>query len=482
MTSAKLLNLAIAHQQAGRLDDAEAVYRKLLADDPADADAWHLLGTVAAARRHWDDAVAHIERALALSPANPIYSANLAETLRLAGKFAAAESTCRRGLQSNPSFAQLWNTLGCVLLARRQLIEAVTAFRRAVSCDPQHLMAMLNCGTTLYDLGELDQALAAYEAALALQPDFAAARLSRSIVELLRGRIPAAWEEYEWRLRCPPGDPAVVSPPSWQGETLAGRTYLLEPEQGAGDTLLFLRYAQLLKQHGATVCLGCPPEFSRLLTGHPWLDRIVVPGDSMPRFDVRCALPSLPWMFGTTLQTNPGEIPYIQAPTLDAAVQQRLGNHDRFRIGIAWQGNPQQQRDWLRSIPLTNFLSLRSVPGCQLYSLQVGYGREQLSGISGIVDLADLLSDFADTAAVLPHLDLIIACDSAVAHLAGAMGVDVWVPLAYVPDWRWLLERDDSLWFPSARLFRQRSFGDWHEVFLRIERAVVELVAGSRRR
>ena len=161
------------------------------------------------------------------------------------------------------------------------------------------------------------------------------------------------------------------------------------------------------------------------------------------------------------------------------APRQRLGSHDQFRIGIAWQGNPQQQRDWLRSIPLTHFLRLRSIAGCQLYSLQVGYGREQLSGVAGIIDLADLLSDFADTAAVLPHFDLVIACDSAVANLAGAMGINVWVPLAYTPDWRGR-SSDASLWFPSARLFRQPSFGDWNGVFDHIERALVELVAGSR--
>ena len=238
---------------------------------------------------------------------------------------------------------------------------------------------------------------------------------------------------------------------------LQGQTILLFAEQGLGDTLQFIRYAPLVKQHGATVIVRCQGPLLRLLATCAGIDRLVLAGTALPPFDVQAPLLSLPRIFRTILATIPANIPYLCRPRiggLAAAIERRRG----FKVGIAWQGNPEHKRDRWRSVPLLAFAPLAGVLGVRLVSLQKGPGREQLPDLAdrlGVLDLADRLEDFADTAAVLVNLDLVITVDTAVAHLAGALGIPVWVALPLVPDWRWLLEREDSPWYPSMRLFRQ---------------------------
>jgi hypothetical protein len=273
--------------------------------------------------------------------------------------------------------------------------------------------------------------------------------------------------------------PQFPTPP-WDGSPLDGRTILVHAEQGLGDTMQFLRYVPLVRRRGGRVILVCQPPLMRLLSRVPGIERLVAWGEPLPEYDVQVPLMSLPGLFGTTLETVPAEVPYLDAePALVEAWRHRLGSYAGFQVGIVWQGNPRFRFDRLRSIPLAQFAPLARVPGVHLLSLQKGPGRDQLAALPGsfpVTDLGHQLDEttgaFLDTAAVMKNLDLVITSDTVAAHLAGALGVPVWVALHDVPDWRWLLDREDSPWYPTMRLFRQTRPGQWEEVFERIAAAL----------
>ncbi len=291
------------------------------------------------------------------------------------------------------------------------------------------------------------------------------------------------WPEYEWRWRRQDASPPALTQPLWDGSSLQGKSILLYPEQGLGDTLQFIRYAPLVKQTGATVIVQCQPPLLRLLATCAGIDRLLPEGADLPPFDVQAPLLSLPRILRTTLASIPANIPYLSAdPDLRARWRQSLSGVADFKVGIAWQGNPGHKRDRQRSVPLAAFAPLAEAPGVRLVSLQKGPGHEQLTELAErlrVLDLTDELEDFADTAALLSNLDLVITVDTAVAHLAGAMGIPVWVALPIVPDWRWLLERQDSPWYPTMRLFRQTAWGDWAGVFERLTGALGQKIAAT---
>ena len=272
--------------------------------------------------------------------------------------------------------------------------------------------------------------------------------------------------------------------PRWDGSSLQGQTILLFAEQGLGDTLHFIRYAPLVKQTGATVIVQCQGPLLRLLSTCAGIDCLVPEDAEPPGFDVQAPLPSLPGLARTTLASIPAQLPYLSAdPELRVRWQEALSGVRDFKVGIAWQGNTGHKRDRQRSVPLLAFLPLARIPDVRLVSLQKGPGREQLyehPDHLAVLDMADQLGDFADTAALMSNLDLVVTVDTAVAHLAGALGLPVWVALPLCPDWRWLLEREDSPWYPSMRLFRQTTLGDWSGVFDRLTRALRQHVAATR--
>jgi hypothetical protein len=264
--------------------------------------------------------------------------------------------------------------------------------------------------------------------------------------------------------------------PMWNGESLGGKTILLYAEQGLGDTIQFVRYASIVKQHGGTVVVECQKPLVGLLEGCPGVDQLVAQGDDLPAFDVQAPLLSVPGILGTSVETIPARAPYLFAKAARVEPwRERL--IDGFKIGIAWQGNPAFRGDPFRSIPLRCFAPLAEIPGVCLVSLQKGAGTEQLAEVRDlfpVIELGSRLDDFLDTAAVMGHLDLVITSDTAPAHLAGALGVPVWVALSFAPDWRWLLDRCDSPWYPTMRLFRQRELGNWDGVFQEIKEALYE--------
>jgi hypothetical protein len=332
----------------------------------------------------------------------------------------------------------------------------------------------------------MQEALGALDAALQLQPDFAAAHASRGLALLLTGDFARGWPEYEWRLRCPELAPKLLRcpQPAWDGGPLEGRTILLRAEQGLGDTIQFFRCLPLVRQRGGKIVLQAQAALLSLLRPGMEPDERLIGMEETPQpFDVHASLLSLPGLLGMTLANVPADIPYLFAdPALVDRWRSKLHAHPGFKVGIVWQGSPKHTRDRARSVPLEAFGPLAAIEGVQLLSLQVGPGREQLAALDGHFAVADVAGDFdessfADPAAVAMGLDLVITVDTAMAHLAGALGVPVWVVLPYAPDWRWLLDRGDSPWYPTMRLFRQSEPGDYSSVFTKLVTELAGLAA-----
>jgi hypothetical protein len=303
---------------------------------------------------------------------------------------------------------------------------------------------------------------------------------------LVSGDLERGWPEYEWRWRTKDFPRRSFAAPRWDGEALEGRTILLYAEQGLGDTLQFIRYAPLVQRRGGVVLVEAQPALVPLLKSCPGIDQLVPSGSPLPDFDVQVPLLSLPALLHTTRDTVPADMPYLSAdPARSERWAAELRGIPGFRIGIAWQGNPTYRDDRHRSLPVKHFEPLARLPGVRLVSLQKGFGREQLASVPdwNVLDLADRLDEaggaFMDTAAVMQHLDLVVTSDTAIAHLAGALGVPVWVVLPFARDWRWLLDREDCPWYLTMRLFRQKRWGDWDELFTRVAQAVQSRQAGA---
>ena len=373
--------------------------------------------------------------------------------------------------------------------------EAEASFQEALRLAPRHVEAHDNLASTYRKQGRLEEAAACYDLALWLDPQSATTRWNRSLVLLHMGSFREGWAEYEWRWRRPKapvlgGRQRAFGRPLWDGSPLGGRRLLLHMEQGLGDMFQFIRYADLVKQRGATVMVESPALVLPLLSTCPGIDRAVAEGDPLPEFDVHCPLLSLPRLLETTLETIPAKVPNLFAePQRIAHWRQRLEKLRGFKIGIAWQGNPHHRWDRFRSVAVSHFAPLARLKGVQLVSLQKGRAAEQLRSLPAGFAVAELGEGgeagprtFMDTAAIMNSLDLVITVDTAVCHLAGALGVPVWLALSTITDWRWLGQGEESPWYPTMRLFRQPELGDWRFVFTRMAREVRRLVKQSANR
>ncbi len=487
-------NLGMALFDLGRLADAASCYQHALLMEPGFADAHYQLGNALFLQGQLGEAAACYLQAARLNPEHADAHYNLGKALHDLGRPAEAIPSYRRALQLNPDSVEGHNNLGNALRDLSQVDEAVACYEQALRLNPNFALTHNNLGNAYREQGKLDMAAACYLEALRLKPDYDEAHVNLGMLRFLEGNFEAGWPEYEWRFRIKRLNLRSYPQPRWDGSSLVGKTILLQAEQGFGDTLQFIRYAPLVKERGGTVLSECPPELVRILQTCAGIDQIYPAGSVMPLFDVRIPLLSLPAVLKTTLDKIPASVPYLEADANLVELWRQTISGDpsatALKVGIFWQGSPRFAQvecriaDQKRSISLAQFEPLARLPGVRLFSLQKGYGTEQLAQWKDrwhIIDLGSKLGDFMDTAAAMMNLDLVITADTAPAHLAGALGAPVWNLLYTAACWRWLCDREDSPWYPTMRLFRQKRLGDWDEVMGRVAAEVQRLVENCRR-
>jgi Flp pilus assembly protein TadD len=479
-TAAQALALGLQHQQAGELPRAEQIYRQVLAAEPNNTQALDLLGMLALRVRRFDDAVALLRQTVALEPANSSYQGHLGLALAMAERWPEARPVLEEAVRRDPFNFDAQYNLGLTLSNLRLIDEAVAQYRHCLRMRPTATATHNNLGILLRIQGKRDEALLHFDRAIAWQDNFLAARYNRSVVLLTQGRLAEAWPDYHCRTLVPEFGDRLFAQPLWDGTPLGDKTLLVHPEQGLGDTLQFIRYLPLVKQRCPNLIAEVQPPLLPLVE-QAGMGRVFALDSPLPAFDVQITYLSLPGIFQTTLDTIPAQVPYLRAAdALIAEWRDKLAGTNGLKVGIAWHGKPSHGEDCYRSIALSQFRILSQVPGVQLYSLQMGPAREHLKSWTGppIIDLADRPGDFHHTAAIMHNLDLVITCDSSPAHLAGALGVPVWIAVAIGPDWRWLAEGEESRWYPTARLFRQTEFGNWQPVFERMAARLQSMVGG----
>ena len=452
-----------------RYEDALAAYDRALALKAATAEAW--LGRANAftgLRRHTEGLAAY-DKALTLKPLAEAWlgRGNVFADLR---RHDEAFTAYDKALTLKPDLAEAWLGRGNVFADLKRHDEAFTAYDKALALKPDWAEAWLGRGNVFKDLDRYYDAVTAYDKAIALNPNSAEAHCNAGLTRLTLGDTEQGWKKYEyrWGTKRMRGWERNFAQPLWLGDgDIENRTILIHAEQGLGDTLMACRYAPILASLGATVIAEVQPSLKSLLENLDGISQLIAKGEPIPPFDVHCPIMSLPLAFKTTLQTIPAKVPYLTvSENVIKKWRAKLTGTD-IKVGIAWAGNPNHVQDLDRSIPLKNLLPILGVRGTRYFSLQKDFrqGEKQILDInSQIVRLDPEINDFQDTAAIMMSLDLVISCDTSIVHLAGALGKPVWVLLPFNPDWRWLLDRSDSPWYPTAQLFRQTSRGEWSTV------------------
>ncbi|MGH7102672.1 MAG: tetratricopeptide repeat protein [Acetobacteraceae bacterium] len=503
-------DLGVVLMRLGRYAEAESCLRDTIALDPTHARAHNNLASVVEILGDLEGAELHFHEAIGLEPELAEAHANLGALLSRLGRPVEAEASLRQALTLAPDFPEALNTLGTVLTARRDRAGAEASFRRAITLDPlypaarNNLAVLLNeqgrfalalaeasevlqrkprdtaaetnCGNALVALGRSSEAEGHYRRALQIAPDEAETHYNLGLALLLDGRFRAGWAEYEWRSLRRGARTRLLPAPLWSGEPLGRRVLLVHAEQGFGDTIQFCRFIPLLD--GDRVALEVPRPLVRLVATLPGIESVIASGDPLPPFDVHCPMLSLPHRIGTTLETIPRSVPYlIAAPGSVAIWHGRLGGARGLKVGLAWAGNPDYPADRRRSIEPTLLRALLETPGATFISLQPGAPPAGMP----ILTFPDEIRDFADTAALVAALDLVISVDTAAVHLAGALGKPVWLLNRFDTCWRWLRERTDSPWYPTLRQFRQSQPGDWPGVMAAVEAALARVIDDPRR-
>jgi len=506
-------NVAEAHRLLGsslearnRLDVAETSFAEAVRLDPRSADAQFGYGTVLSRREKPEEAEKALREAVRLKPSLTGAWASLAGLLGNQDRHTEAADCAREAVKLDPQSADLHNCLGVALAACENYVDAETSYREALRLNSKIPSVHSNLGNALRSLGRLfeaetslkealklkadypeahnnlgivyvqmgrdDDAMKCYDEAIRLAPDYPEARMNRSFAYLGNGDFVRGWPEYEWRWKVKPFKNGKEPGTRWDGSDINGKSLLITAEQGLGDSINFIRYATLAKARGAKIIFDCPVPLSALIETCPGVDVVVPRGQPGPPFDYYAPLLSLPGIFGDEVETAP--IPYFRPdPERVAYWREELAGISGLKVGVTWQGSKAHKGDKLRSVSLTRFAPLAAIPGVSLCSLQKPPGTEQLTegpgAAMGVIDLGSKIGEqMADAAALLMNLDLVVSVDTAIVHLAGALGRPVWVAVPFAADWRWLRDREDTRWYPTMRLFRQPAPGEWDPVFARM--------------
>ena len=508
-------NLAVTLHQIGDLTEAATYYQRSLEIDPNCAQTHNNLGVLLQSQGNTTEAISCFQKAIALNPLYVKALNNVGALLQQQGELSSAIACFQQALSATSNYVPGLVNLGVAMQAKCQLEEAKRLYQQSIELEPDNpnghyylgtlylelhqfeeaivhleratilqpdrVEALNNLGSALEGVCDIKRAISYYNQALICDPNCGKAHFNLGIALLLTGDLTRGFAEYEWRWETDQAKKLQwvnFEQPVWDGSNFQGKTILLRCEQGLGDAIQFVRYAQIVQQKGGKVVVSCYQELKRLFKALPGIE-VVVRVEELPDFHLQASLMSLPYILGTNLENIPANIPYLSPPS---GWNFSLDSNQNFKIGIVWAGSSEHLRDFRRSTYLSYFIKLLDIPEVRFYSLQ----KELSAGDSlrdscasrtllnqlPITDLSDHLNDFADTAAVISQLDLVISVDTAVAHLAGALGKPVWILLSFVPDWRWMLDREDSPWYPTARLFRQQKPGDWEEVFDRLKTAL----------
>ncbi len=472
-------NLGGIHRLQRRHHEALDCFTRAVELQPTHSPFWIHLGNTHKTLDRPGEALDCYARALAIDPHALEARLNRAATLLMLDRPSEAAEECLYVLNQRQEWAEALFLLGSARQAQERFAEAAECQERALAHQPDYAEAWNSLGVIRHVQGRFSEASNCFTRATELKPDHAEAQFNRAMNLLLRGEFQAGWTAYEWRRFQKGVREPELGCPLWDGEDLNNKTIVIRAEQGLGDTIQFIRYGHWLQDLGARVIAIVPHSLKPLLQSYTGVESWSLPGETTPAADVWCPLLSLPSRFGSNCTDLPAKVPYLHAEESRVEYwRSRLARWPGLRVGITWQGNPQHKADRFRSLPLDAFAPLAELPGVQLISLQKGPGTDQLDlwhGATPIHTLGEEVDQdgaFLDTAAVMQSLDLVVTSDTAAAHLAGAMAIPTRVVLSASPDWRWLLGRDDSPWYPTMRLYRQRRLGDWAEVFARLQHEI----------
>jgi tetratricopeptide (TPR) repeat protein len=475
---------AFAQQQRGNFSQAKNFYDSILRAQPDHFPSMDMLGVLAAQEGNFEEAVAFYDRVLALRPDLAQTHANRGVALLELKQTQAALQSLERAIALKPDYVHAMVNRGVALHALKQLPDAIASYDQALAIHPHYAQAHFNRGAALQAMCQLSDAIASYDRAIALQADYADAHFFKSTVLLLQGDFENGWPLYQWRWKT--AESALrerhFQQPLWLGQApLHGKTILLHSEQGLGDMIQFCRYAQRIVEEGGRVILEMPAPLIGLLRTLEGVAVLVEKGQPLPAFDYHCPLMSLPLAFRTTVNTIPSATAYLRCNG-DKLAQwsERLGPQTKPRVGLVWSGNTSHAIDYNRSIPLDTIAPHLSadVEYISLHKEVRPTDQATLDALGGAIrHFGNALQDFEDTAALCTLVDIVVSVDTSVAHLSGALGRPTWILLPYVPDWRWMLERKNSPWYPSVTLYRQATDGDWEQVLTAVQTDLQEKFA-----
>ncbi len=467
--------IATAHFQLQQYDQAAAVYRQICEIDHGDLTAKSNLGSALAKAKKYADALIVFDEVLDVEPENATALSGRSWMLYRTQRLTESINGFRQAIELGDDDREAWLGLSNALSSMGQFGESQNILEKIFAEDPSDVGITNDFGVCMYHQLKHEEAIHWFEKALEMDPGRVEAEMGIAIAHLRMGRFSEGWKTFHTQ---PPDDTSPthgMAGKRWGKQPLQGKRILFCGEQGIGDILQFVRYTRNLKQMGATVIVACRKQVHGLLEPSPWIDELTTMPPQPAKYDFFIEMTRLPGLFDTQVDTVPAEVPYIHArEDLAEYWREKIGNDAKIKIGINWQGSRSYGEDYLRSIPLKHFEILADIPGVQLFSLQQGYGEEQIKDarfpitVIGDTD-GPATGPFLDTAAIMKCMDLIITSDTSAAHLAGALGIPVWVGLKTSPDWRWLLDRNDCPWYPTMKLFRQQSVNDWTGVFNRMK-------------
>ena len=479
-------NMAVAMQSQGHYAAAVEKCRHAVLLKPDYVQAYNTMAFSLEKQDFYDEAIENYRQALLLDPDFAEAYNHLGVVLNDMGRTAEAIDNFRNALKREPGYAEVYNNMGIALKEQEEFSEAIASFEKALQLDPDFAEAYYNLGNSLRDEGRCAGAIDNYKKAIGLKPDYAQAHWNLSLALLLNGNYSEGWKGYKWRRNVNLKvltDYHCTGKPRWDGSSFKSKRLLVHHEQGLGDNIQFVRYLPMVKARGGTVVFETLKPLVNLLRGFPGVDELVeyVPNRKLPlEYDVYTSLLDMPHIFKTTVETIPSQVPYIFADLSRSRYWREELTGPELKVGIVWAGSPEHGNDRFRSCSLKHFASLGEIEGVRLYSLQKGSAARQMEEFEGTVSMTNIskhFNDFTDTAAAIDNLDLIISVDTSVLHLSGAMAKPTWALIPYAPEWRWMLNRQDSPWYPTMRLFRQSYWNDWDSVFGRVTEELKAIIS-----